>query len=667
MAIAPTKEEFSRVQTWFESTFKPVEGQQSRFPVSFSLGGDDSKSLLSKWKSEWQSTGSDDTSTRYTVTFTDPDSGLECRCEIKLYKDFPAVEWVGHFKNNAEKDSSIISDIQALDTVLPNDSTDDWVVHYARGSEYSNIDFEPQEYRFRSPVNKIIHSADGRSSDGINGGSLPFFNLQLSKSGVIGAIGWTGDWALSLIREGYTNGEMQVRAGMKKTHLKLHPGEEIRAPRMLLLFWEGDRTRAHNMWRQLIMAHYRPTVNGAPAMAPVCEAVWGEVRDSKQIEVARWWHENDIPIDAFWIDAGWHGDAEFNEDASVFNSNWGGQVGNWWPNKTTYPNGLKPVGDTLKKLGLGFVLWLEPERVCLGTGFTREHPEWLQGPICGNYLFNLGIPEAREYLIDLISSLISEGGITVYRQDFNMGIAPFWAAADASDRVGISEIRHIEGLYAFWDGLRSRNPGLLIDNCSSGGRRIDLETNSRSIPLWRSDYQCFPGFNPTGMQNQTEGLAPWVPLSTGSCDRVDTYTFRSAFGPGIVLNDTTKGYGPSIGQPAEWLRKMVREQKEISKYFYGDFYPLLSYSQNDDVWALWQFDRPDLNEGLILAFRRQQSPFSKLDAAKLQALEPDGIYEIRSFDSDQVKQYSGTDLMEKGFPIVINEKPGSAVFVYKKV
>jgi hypothetical protein len=41
-----------------------------------------------------------------------------------------------------------------------------------------------------------------------------------------------------------------------------------------------------------------------------------------------------------------------------------------------------------------------------------------------------------------------------------------------------------------WDELRQRHPKLTIDNCASGGRRIDLETCSRSYPLWRSDTQC---------------------------------------------------------------------------------------------------------------------------------------------------------------------------------
>ena len=52
----------------------------------------------------------------------------------------------------------------------------------------------------------------------------------------------------------------------------------------------------------------------------------------------------------------------------------------------------------------------------------------------------------------------------------------FWAKNDEPGRAGIREIRHIEGLYAFWDYLLERFPNLLIDNCASGGRRIRLST-----------------------------------------------------------------------------------------------------------------------------------------------------------------------------------------------
>lgn len=89
--------------------------------------------------------------------------------------------------------------------------------------------------------------------------------------------------------------------------------------------------------------------------------------------------------------------------------------------------------------------------------------------------------------------------------------------------------------------------------------------------------------------------------------------------------------GPTDDCTAEWLRKMVSEQRRVEEYFYGDFYPLLAFSMNDEVWAMWQYDRPDLGEGLVMALRRQESPFAQAQAC-LQGLEPGAIYVVESID-----------------------------------
>lgn len=478
-------------RAWFERTFGlPKEG--CHFPVSFRVNGLDSASFLSRWKFDKSGRPGME-----TVTLEDPDSGLECRCEVKLFENFFAIEFIGFLKNNSDKPTYILSDIRALDTIFPVEDGNTLLVHHARGSDSLINDFEPLEYLLGYNESHEMWSLTGRSSDGSSGGSLPFFNLQNGHKGVIGAIGWSGSWRVLFHRYGRGEKRVRVCAGMNRAHLRLLPGEEIRTPRILLLFWEGDCLDAQNTFRRLILTHYRPSVASGPVEVPICNAVWGESWYESQIRKAAWWKRNNIPIDAFWIDAGWYGDAPFREDATLFNSQWASQVGNWWPNKAYYPNGLGPVSDALRDLGLGFVLWIEPERVFHGTQLAYEHPEWLLGPVGDNYLFNLGLPEAREYLTNLVSSIILEAGVTCYRQDFNISPAPFWEAADTPDRVGMAEIRYIKGLYAFWDELLARHPNLYIDNCSSGGRRIDLETISRSIPLWRSDFQCSPGFNPT--------------------------------------------------------------------------------------------------------------------------------------------------------------------------
>ena len=121
------------------------------------------------------------------------------------------------------------------------------------------------------------------------------------------------------------------------------------------------------------------------------------------------------------------------------------------------------------------------------------------------------------------------------RYDFNIEPLEFWRQNDTPDRQGITEIRYIEGLYALWDELRLRHPGLVVDLCASGGRRNDLEALMRGIPLWHSDMQCF-GPNPSAEQLQNGGLFRWIPFhGAGNFDYEPGYRFRSAMTTGNIF------------------------------------------------------------------------------------------------------------------------------------
>ena len=652
MPSQPLAAEMSRCRAWFEAAM--AAGAPP--PLSCACGDQPLAELLPRCSVEQSETPGDSSCDR-TVTWTDPAGGLQVQVSARCYDDFPAVEWVVRLTNTGSEPTPILSDIRPLDCVFA-DFSPNTVLHWAKGSDCDVEDFAPQQATFYNHPTRTIHSSLGRSSYHC----LPFFNLESDDHGLIGAIGWTGSWQAEFARQ--PEG-MRLRAGMQRTHLRLLPGESIRTPRILLLFWQGERLHGHNMLRRLILRHYTPQMNGEPLQAPVCNAVWGENTAAQQIAKARWWRERDLPLEYFWIDAGWYGDGRFREDSTVFNSEWGRHVGNWWPNKGPYPEGLGPVGRALREMGLGFVLWVEPERVFEGTFFTREHPEWLLGPIGPNFLFNLGLPAARQAMTDLLSGLISDGQVTCYRQDFNTDPAPYWEAADAPDRIGMSEIRHIEGLYAMWDELRERHPGLMIDNCSSGGRRIDLEMISRSIALWRSDYQCFPGYDPVGLQSQTHGLSLWVPLSAGVCERFDAYGFRSALSPGLVITTNIYERDAVDFAPVDWLRQMMQQQQRLRPYFYGDFTPLQGYSLDNEAWAAWQFDRPDLGEGCVIAFRRPQSPQAAI-VAQLHGLDEAATYVLEDLDEGEMGERSGADLAA-GLSVTISDQPGTRVLVYRRL
>ncbi|MEI6500051.1 MAG: alpha-galactosidase, partial [Armatimonadota bacterium] len=401
----PTEQELQVATQWFEQRFALPEERDEALSPPLSLEYEARRVAVEYWHSSCVEAEHSNGTLQRTLTWTHEATGLQVRAVASLFTDFPVVEWVLHLKNTGEFDTPILSDILPLDVTLPLPAGKPCALRYAKGSQCKLDDFAPQQVLLapdpatpqEAPSASVTLGTHGRSSNG----TLPFFNLDMGDEGLIGAIGWTGGWKLNVSRD--AEGNVHLQAGMQKTHLKLLPGEEIRTPSLMLLFWQGEATHGHNVLRQFILQHHTPRPDGDLLVGPICNAVWGENLDLNQIAKAKWWVDNDLPLEYFWIDAGWYGDGKYLENSTVFNSEWGMHAGNWWPNKGPYPNGLKPVGEALREMGLGFVLWFEPERLRVNTYFTREHPEWLLGPVGEDYLFDLGLPEARRAMTDLIS------------------------------------------------------------------------------------------------------------------------------------------------------------------------------------------------------------------------------------------------------------------------
>lgn len=656
-AVSPTADEMAQSRDWAAAHFEGAKPSKDMAPFfSFTYDGKPSAELLKTWELKRTSRQIDDNRTEHTLTYTDPKTQLSVRCVAIEYRGLPVVEWVLHFKNESSHDSPVISDIQALSDSIPAQEGESCIVHYANGGQEVMDAFAPREHSLAAPDKFDFGSTGGRSSNGC----MPFFNLQTGGRGVIGAIGWSGNWTAAFQRG--AKGTIQIQAGMQHTHLKLRPGEEIRSPRIMLLFWNGDRLHAHNLLRQFLLAYHTRLPKKWQHRLPIFFSAWGECRADDQIATAKKLVDNRIPVDAFWIDAGWYGDKPTFKplvtDEDYAKSDWWRYRGSWQPNKITYPQGMKPIGDALRKWNLDFMLWFEPELAFRNSVYQRQHPEWLLGPDGDYFLVNLGLPEVRQALTDLISSYVTDCGMTCYRQDGNLDPETLWEKADTPDRVGMTEIRYVEGLYAFWDALLERHPDLLIDNCASGGRRIDLETISRSVAFWRSDYQCRSKRSRNGLQGQTYGISFWTPLSGGVVSDDELYSFRSALSPTVVLSSIDKK------DPAR-TRAMVQEAKDVQSDFLGDYYPLTPYSLADTDWMAMQFHRTDKERGIVLAFRRPKCSEASLKV-HLHGLDLSASYTLESAEQKTTITATGQSLMEEGIGISLPQRPGADLIKYRR-
>lgn len=636
---------------WLDSDRTALPFQYARPPFSFVYGDGPSDELLPSWPHTVTSRKIADR-TEHTVCWADPATGLAVTAVVSAFSGYPAVEWVLSFENRGTSDTPIIRDIQALDVLLRAGSgKKPAMLHTLRGDSCNETSFQPVE-KSLFPGNSLRSAASGGRSSQIDG--FPFFNYQYADAGLIAALGWTGQWAATLERS--SGAAPRLLAGMEKTHLVLHPGEKIRSPRILLMSWNGDRQQAHNRFRRLLMWHYVPKQNGRPLRLPVAlqtfdryNATPGWATEAGQLQAVDFAHR--AGFDHYWLDAAW------------FPNGFPSGVGSWRCDPQRFPNGLKPISDACHERGMKFILWFEPERVAKGSDIANERPEFVFGGTDGG-LFKLNDPPARQWLTDLLSRRITEFGLDVYRNDFNMDPLPFWHANDTEDRQGMTEIRYVEGLYQMWDDLLARHPGLWIDNCSSGGRRIDLEMLSRSIPLWRSDTNCWAGTSDWS-QSQGCGLSMYVPLHTASAWTPDAYTARSSATAGLLCEYAYQDKDFPLGE----AQASLAEVRTNARFWYGDFYPLTSLSPSSDQFLAFQLHRPDLEEGLITAFRRAEcDTIGIIVAPKL--LKESANYRLEIIGDDRKARaftVSGRSLLKDGIELRISNRRGSLLVRYQEI
>lgn len=617
-------------------------------PFSFRYGGRSSDELLPSWERTDGIRKLDEARTGHTITWTDQQTGLELLCVAVEYTDFPTVEWTLHFKNTGTQDTPILSDILALDAEVRRGQPGDFLLRHHTGSTATMDDYRPHQTPLKPGGSLRLAPSGGRGSDGC----WPYFNVDWGDAGAIVAVGWPGQWSAIFTND--AGRSLRVQAGQEQTHFKLLPGEEVRGPLMVVQFWEGDWIKAQNVWRRWMLAHNLPRLNGElpPPLLPAASSnqmnEMMNANEQNQKQFIDGYLDHGIPISFWWMDAGWY----------PFHEGWW-NTGTWEPDPKRFPNGLRAITDHAHSRGVKALVWFEPERVQPGTWLYLNHPEWLLGQDGDQKLLDLGNDAARHWVVEHTDKVMREQGIDIYRQDFNMPPLGYWRANDAPDRQGITEIRHVTGYLAFWDELRRRHPGLLIDTCASGGRRNDLETLRRSVPLHKSDME-YP--NLTSKQTQFYGLAFWEPYFGAPvypADRVDVYGFRS----GISLM-TGLGYD-SRRQDLDYalLRKLVAQRDEVVPNYWGDYYPLTPWSAESDAWIAWQFNRPEEGQGVVQAFRRPESPYESA-RFRLRGLDRDGHYELKDFDREGTTEATGADLLEQGLLVESPRQPGAVIITY---
>lgn len=634
-------EENEHTAEWFNEEFLNLENDA--FPFTFKVDG------VAFNTADWKNTEVKSAEKKYqngetkNIIFTNKSNNLQVVVEATLFPQNATCQWTVYIKNTGTENSGVISDFYALNSSFNTGKAE---LYYSMGSNTAASDF--------SLIKKDL-SAKELNFGGVDGkpteNYLPYFNIFGEDFGMVVGIGWTGQWAASFSNK---NGETAITAKQENFNAYLLPGEEIRSPLVSVSFYETDNAlKGFNMFREWVMDCVYPE-NVTQSSYTVME-VAGPLSTKTSDEIIEVLDSLDKEVfehtDAFWMDAGWY---EYNEG-------WYDGVGNWTVDKSRYDNGIIELSDYAGKLGLKHTLWYEPERVYPGTQFHNEamkNEEWLiTAPGEDNIMWNLADEDAYKYFSEYILASLKENGVTIYRQDFNFPPLKYWQEADKTyydGRTGICENHYVTNEYKFLDYLTENIEGLIIDNCASGGKRLDLEMAYRSIAFWRSDYNC--DYHPDlfdATQSHTYGISFWLPITGANVYMQDEYACRSAIMP-LRLMDFYAHQHPEFSYFDE-QRAMMGER----------YYPLEFGSFDSDEMHAMQFSDEEAKNGMALIYKRANVKDTEYTLF-LNGLKTATEYKLYDIDNpDKIYTMEGIELMNYGLTLPLPEGQKAMIIMFE--
>jgi alpha-galactosidase len=242
-------------------------------------------------------------------------------------------------------------------------------------------------------------------------------------------------------------------------------------------------------------------------------------------------------------------------------------LGDWFVDPAVWPDGLHPLVNHVRGLGMEFGLWVEPEMVSPRSRLATEHPDWVLAapdhwPLLARdqLVLDAAHPDAFAYLLDRLDALVTEYQLAYLKWDHNRDLLE----AVHDGRVGV----HVQtaATYRLMAQLRGRHPGLEIESCSSGGARIDYGVLAHTDRVWASDTndaverQAIQRYTGLLLPPELIGahVGPPVAHTTGRAAELPFRMSTALFGHAGIEWDVTTCDVAEIERLTEWIRLYKR-------------------------------------------------------------------------------------------------------------
>ncbi|CRK82320.1 alpha-galactosidase [Neobacillus massiliamazoniensis] len=583
------------------------------------------------------------------ITMVDSMLGVGMNISYTIYREFDLITRSVSFENRGNEDVEILKCMSM--SVDFHESDWEWLHLHGTWGRERHIERQPLHHGVQ-----MISSARGASSHRHN----PFVAL-LSKN----ASEEHGDvYGISLVYSGNFQASIEVdpfeitrlSIGMNPFDFswRLKPGEFFQTPEALMVYSAeglGGMSRTfHKLLRSRVCRGvYRDKVR--PILINNWEATYFHFSEKKLKDIAD--AGKDLGIELFVLDDGWFGRRD-NDKSSL---------GDWGVYQKKLPHGLKGLSEYVRKKGMHFGLWVEPEMVSPDSDLYRKHPDWcLHVPgrhrtkSRNQLVLDLSRDDVCDFLIDTFTKVFSSAAISYVKWDMNRNMTEVGSAILPPDRQKETAHRYMLGLYRILDTLTERFPSILFESCSGGGGRFDPGMLYYMPQTWTSDDT--DAVERLKIQYGTSLVYPAIAMSAHVSDVPNHQVGRTT--PMLmrchVAMAANLGFELNIDKLSHDDKKVVKEK--IHQYHqlkemvcFGDFFRLLSPFSGMDT--AWMYVAPDQEQAVVFYYKILATPNPPFLRLKLRGLNPKKLYNINNGE----QPFFGDELIQIGLalPLIKND------------
>ncbi|WP_319591775.1 alpha-galactosidase [uncultured Draconibacterium sp.] len=509
--------------------------------------------------------------------------------------------------------------------------------------------------------------------------SLNHPSLENSGECYGGALAWSGNYRLAFQVDEWRTLNVVTGINPFLSAWSLKPGESFSTPEMIYTFSNEGRGQVsrnlHDWGRKYGMT-------GGTEIHDIVLNSWeGAYFTFDENTLSGMMNDAaEMGIETFVLDDGWFGNKypRNNDDAGL---------GDWQTNTKKLPQGLDYLIDYAHSKGLKFGLWIEPEMVNPESELAENHPEWIvqsngREKITwrNQLLLDLSNPKVQDFVFNVFDSLLTtHPGIEYVKWDANRHVEQAGSTYLSDSEQTHFWVAYTEGLYTVYDRIRAKYPDFVIQDCASGGGRLDYGALKYHNEYWTSDNT--DPLSRIFIQYGTTLIYPPVGAASHVSTSPNHQTLRMTplkFRFDVAM---TGRLGMELqpkdiqGDDRVFAEEAIKNYKEFVRPLvtHGDLYRLKS-PYDEGGWASQLFVAKSKQSAVFYAFSLEPHLRGIYPTIKLNGLDPNKNYQIKEINKNGKSRFWGDGqtfsadyLMNVGVELKIADQYDSAVFMLKAV